>query len=125
VSLETKDVMTAICNFLSRRCNFTGAVDNKHNVKKDRYQIVSRSGFPLVGKYVANVDLIQQASVPEDLWIVKDFADDDADTDKSNMKNDEDDGGGVDAVLPIDAESTDATSRNNKLDSALDTSKKL
>jgi hypothetical protein len=43
----------------------------------------------------------------------------------TNMKNDEDDNGGVDAILPIDAESTGATFRNNKLDSALDTSKKL
>ncbi len=41
VSLETKDVMTTICNFLSGRCNFTGAVDNKHNIKNDRYQIIS------------------------------------------------------------------------------------
>jgi hypothetical protein len=73
VSLETKDVMTAICNFLSGRYNFTGAVDNKHNVKNDRYQIIGGSGVPLVGKYVADVDLIRQAYVPEDLWIVKDF----------------------------------------------------
>jgi hypothetical protein len=36
VSLETKDDMTTICNFLSGGCNFTGAVDNKHNVKNDR-----------------------------------------------------------------------------------------
>ncbi len=28
----------------------------------------------VVGKYVADVDLIQQAGIPEDLWIVKDFA---------------------------------------------------
>ena len=61
----------------------------------------------------------------------KEFADEIADdvdgndADKSNMENDEDDDGGVDAILPIDAESTGATSRNNKLDSALDTSKKL
>ncbi len=61
----------------------------------------------------------------------KEFADetaddvDDDDADKSNMENDEDDDGGVDAILPIDAESTGATSRNNKFDSALDTSKKL
>jgi hypothetical protein len=41
------------------------------------------------------------------------------------MENDEDDDGGLDAILPIDAESTGVTSRNNKLDSALDTSKKL
>ena len=54
-----------------------------------------------------------------------DVDDDNADTDKSNMKNDKDDDGGVDAILPIDAESTNATSRNNKLDSALDASKKL
>jgi hypothetical protein len=65
--------MTAICNFLSGRCNFTGAVDNKHNIKNGRYQIIGGSGVPLVGKYVADVDLIRQAGVPEDLWIVKDF----------------------------------------------------
>jgi hypothetical protein len=57
---------------------------------------------------------------------IKEFADETADdVDKSNMENDKDDDGGVDAILPIDAESTGVTSRNNKLDSALDTSKKL
>jgi hypothetical protein len=76
VSLETKDVMTTICNFLGGRCNFTGAVDNKHNVKNDRYQLIGGSGVPIVGKYVADVDLIRQAGVPEDLFIVKDFASD-------------------------------------------------
>ncbi len=40
--------MTTICNFLSGCCNFTGAVDNKHNIKNDRYQIVGGSGVPLV-----------------------------------------------------------------------------
>ncbi len=45
---------------------------------------------------------------------MKEFADetaddvDDGDADKSNMENDEDDDGGVDAILPIDAESTSA-----------------
>ncbi len=65
VSLETQNGMTTVCNFLSGRCNFTGAVDNKHNVKNDRYQILGGSGVPLVGKYVADVDLIQQAGIPE------------------------------------------------------------
>jgi hypothetical protein len=37
---------------------------------------IGGSGVPLVGKYVANVDLIWQAGVPEDLFIVKDFASD-------------------------------------------------
>ncbi len=54
-----------------------------------------------------------------------DVDDDDADTDKSNMENEDDDDGGVDAISPFDAESTSATSRNDKLDSALDTSRKL
>ena len=78
VSLETKDVMTAICNFLTGRCNFTGAVDNKHNVKNDRYQIIGGSGVPVVGKYVndANLIRIRQEGFLEDLWIVKDFASD-------------------------------------------------
>ncbi len=76
VSLETKDVMTTICNFLSGCCNFTGVVDNKHSVKNDKYQIIGGSGVPLVGNYVADVDLIRQAGVPEDLWIAKDFASD-------------------------------------------------
>jgi hypothetical protein len=54
-----------------------------------------------------------------------DVDDDDADTDKSNMENEDDDDGGIDAILPFDAEATGATSRNDKLDSALDTSRKL
>jgi hypothetical protein len=43
------------------------------------------------------------------------------------MENDKDDDGGVDAILPIDAESTGVTFRKNKnkLDSALDTTKTL
>ncbi len=51
-------------------------MDNNHNVKNDKYQIIGESGVPLVGKYVADVDLIWQAGIPEDLWIVKDFASD-------------------------------------------------
>ncbi len=45
--------------------------------------------------------------------IADDVDDDDADTDKSNMENEREDEGGVDAILTIDAESTDDTSRNN------------
>jgi hypothetical protein len=62
---------------------------------------------------------------------IKEFDDETADdvhddnNDKSNMENDKDDDGGVDAILSIDAESTGVPSRSNKLDSALDTSKKL
>ncbi len=76
VVLETKNVMTTICNFLSGGCNFNEAVDNKHNVKNDGYQIIGGSGVPLVGKYVADVDLIRHEGIPENLWIVKDFASD-------------------------------------------------
>jgi hypothetical protein len=74
MSLETKDVMRTICNFLCGHCNFTRVVDNKHNVKNDQYQLIGGSSITLVGKYVADVDLIRQAGAPEDLFFVKDFA---------------------------------------------------
>ena len=45
VGLETKDVMTPICNFLCGWCNFIGAVDNKHNVKNDRYQLIGEASI--------------------------------------------------------------------------------
>ncbi len=51
-------------------------MDNKHNIKNDQYQLIGGSGVPLVGKYVVNVDLIRQMDIPEDLFIVKDFASD-------------------------------------------------
>ena len=40
VSVETVDVMCAICQFLDGKESHTGAVDNKHNVNNDRYQII-------------------------------------------------------------------------------------
>jgi len=36
VSVETKDVMLTQCKFLDGKCDFTGSVDNKHNVKNHR-----------------------------------------------------------------------------------------
>ena len=41
VSCEREDVMSSISKFLDRVEDHTGAVDNKHNVKNDRYQLVS------------------------------------------------------------------------------------
>jgi hypothetical protein len=76
VSLETKYVMRTICTFLCGCCNFNRVVDNKHNVKNDQYQLIGGSSVTVVGKYVADVDLIRQGGVPEDLFIVKDFASD-------------------------------------------------
>jgi hypothetical protein len=65
------------CELGDKGCNENyRAVDNKHNVKNDQYQLIGGSGVPLVGKYVANVDLIRQVGVQEDLFIVKDFASD-------------------------------------------------
>jgi hypothetical protein len=64
VTLEAKDDMRTIRNLLCGCCNlFTGAVDNKHNVKNDRYQLIGGSSGPHDGKYVAGVDLIQQVGV--------------------------------------------------------------
>jgi hypothetical protein len=51
-------------------------VDNKYNVKNYSYQLIGGSCVLLVGKYVADVDLIQKAGDPEDWFIVKDLASD-------------------------------------------------
>jgi hypothetical protein len=76
VSAESNDVMTAICKFLDGDQQYLGTVDNKHNVKNDRYQAIGGSCVASVGDYVVDCDLLRQANVPIDLWRVGDFASD-------------------------------------------------
>ena len=76
VSVETVDVMNSICMFLCGSCDCTGAVDNKHNIKNDRYQFIGGSCLPTIGNLVVDADLLRQAEVSADLLRVKDFASD-------------------------------------------------
>ncbi len=76
VSAESYDVMKSICQFLDGKQKHLGTIDNKHNVKNDRYQCIGGSGIASVGEYVVDCDLLRQAKVPIDLWRVSDFASD-------------------------------------------------
>ena len=76
VSLEQSDVMTAICRFLAAEDNHLGAVDNKHNIKNDRYQLIGGQQLVSIGKWVCDSDLLRQSGVPKELIRIKDFASD-------------------------------------------------
>ena len=56
--------------------NNTGAVDNKQNVKNDRYQIIGGSCIPTIVNLVVDADLLQQSGVSPGLIKIKDFASD-------------------------------------------------
>ena len=63
VSEESIDVMYAICQFLNWKESHTGAVDNKHNVKNDCYQIIGGSCIPTIGNLVLDTDLLRKSGV--------------------------------------------------------------
>ena len=76
VSAESQDVMTTVCKFLDGQARFIGSVDNKHNTKGDRYQLIGGSSLATVGNYVVDCELLQLSGVVKDLWRVHDFASD-------------------------------------------------
>lgn len=76
VSAETSDVMTALCQFLDGKVNYTASVDNKHNIKNDRYQIIGGSCLPTIGTLIIDADLLRAVGIPESEYRVKDFASD-------------------------------------------------
>ena len=76
VSCEREDVMSSISKFLDGVEDHTGAVDNKHNVKNDRYHVAGGSCAPTIGELVVDSDLLRQAEVPEELLKWKDFSSD-------------------------------------------------
>ena len=51
VSVETSDILLSLCEFLDGKHNFCAAVDNKHNVKNDRYQLIGGSNAATIGNY--------------------------------------------------------------------------
>ena len=60
MSVESIDVMYAICKLLNGKKSHTGAVDNKHNVKNDRYQIIGGSCIPTIGNLVVDTYLLRK-----------------------------------------------------------------
>ena len=76
VSAESQDVMTTVCKFLDGQTRFIGSVDNKHNTKGDRYQLIGGSCVATVGSYVVDCELLPFSGVFKDLLRVYDFASD-------------------------------------------------
>ena len=76
VSVETHDIMLALCEFLDRKNEYCAAVDNKHNIKNDRYQLIGGSNAGTMGNYYVDTNLLLMAKVSAELIAPKDFASD-------------------------------------------------
>ena len=76
--MESKDVMTGLCDFLSGKRNNSATTDNKHNVKADRYQVVGGGDrrVATIGNSFLDADIIRQAGVSPELYRPKDYASD-------------------------------------------------
>jgi hypothetical protein len=76
VAAESHDVMRSICRFLDGKSKYLASVDNKHNAKSDRYQLIGGSCVAFIGEHIIDCDLLRQAGVTKDLWRVRDYASD-------------------------------------------------
>ena len=63
VSVETNDIMTATCKFLDGKLNYCGVVDNKHNVKNDRYQLIGGSNVATLGKLLRSMLFVTMSNM--------------------------------------------------------------
>ena len=76
VSVETYDILQTLCQFLDGKIEYCAAVDNKHNVKNDRYQLIGGSNAATIGNYYIDTNLLILAEVSSELIAPKDFASD-------------------------------------------------
>ena len=74
VLVETFNILQIICEFINGKVNYCAAVDNKYNIKNDRYQLIGRSNAAMIGNYYVNMNLLFIAQVSSDLIPLKDFA---------------------------------------------------
>ena len=76
VSVETSDILQTLCEFIDGKIDYCAAVDNKHNVKNDRYQLIGGSNAATIGNYYIDTNLLLLAEVSSELIAPKDFASD-------------------------------------------------
>ena len=72
--MESIDVIYDICQLLNRKESHTDAVDNKHNVKNDSYQINGGSCITTILYLVVDTDILLQSLVSADLIQIKNSA---------------------------------------------------
>ena len=76
IGLESVDVMTSICNLLAGNINYTGAVDDRHNIKNDIYALIGVFSAPTIGTLFIDTDILRHAKTPTPNFRVVDFASD-------------------------------------------------
>ena len=76
VSVETCDILETLCKFIDGKINYCAAVDNKHNIKNDRCQLIGGSNAACMGDYCIDTNLLLMAEVSSELLAPKDFASD-------------------------------------------------
>ena len=76
LSVETHDVLETLCKFIDGKINYCATVDNKHNIKNDRYQLIGGSNAACIGNYYIDTNLLLMAGVSSELLVPKDFASD-------------------------------------------------
>lgn len=76
ISTDTKFIRGKLVRFLKGEINYCAMVDTNHNMKNFRYMLVGGSCVVFIGNYVLDPQLLVIASVPNDLWRIKDWASD-------------------------------------------------
>jgi len=76
IAAESHDVMKRICRFLDGKSKYLASVDNKHNEKSDRYQLIGGSCVAFIGERIIDCDLLRQVGVTKELWRVCYYATD-------------------------------------------------
>ena len=56
--LETVDIIHVILSFIKGKCNYSIVVDNKYNVKNNRYYLIRGSNMAMIRNYFINTDLL-------------------------------------------------------------------
>ena len=77
VSVESRHVWHALCEYLSLKSNHLGSTDNNHNIKSWRLQIIGGSGTQgcSIGKFMID-SFPLRTGVSTDIWLPNDFASD-------------------------------------------------
>ena len=68
--------MLEICDFLSGKAIHLGFIENKNNIKNDRYQTIGGSCIFSFGKIVVDAHIYLKSQVSTDLILPEDFASD-------------------------------------------------
>lgn len=76
VLVETHDAFLTLCECLDGKKDHCAAINNKHNIKNNRYQHIGGSNPAVIGNYCIDCNLLLMANVSSELIAPKDFASD-------------------------------------------------